>query len=416
MTDIQRHGELPVPQNSRAAGPARLYGPQFRNDPAGLYAEIRGQHGPVAPVLLEGDVPAWFVCGYRELHQVTVDPQLFARDTRRWNGWGEVPDDWPLLAYLVYNHSVMFTEGPEHRRRAGAISDALAAVDQFDLSAHCERIADRLIDKFAGSGEAELVSQYAERIPLRAAAVMCGMPETAAPAIVEDLAGSLDSSSSDSMLAYDRVQEAMRQLVESKRELPGPDVPSHLLADPANLSGEEIVLDMLVVMSATQQHTTNWIGNTIRLMLTDPRFATSLSGGRASVSDALNEVLWQDTPTQNYIGRIATRDTRLGGQRIRTGDLLVLGLAAANADPRVRQEGGAGGNRAQLSFGHGEHGCPYPAPELAEIIAKTSIEVLLDRLPDLTLAVPAASLRWRSSVWTRGLTRLPVSFTPTHVR
>ncbi|MPZ85252.1 MAG: cytochrome P450 [Actinophytocola sp.] len=405
-----------MPGSRRAAGPARLYGPQFDNDPAGLYAEIRRQHGPVAPVLLEGDVPAWFVCGYRELHQVTVDSQLFARDTRRWNAWDRVPDDWPLLAYLVYNHSVMFAEGPEHRRRAGAISDALAAVDQFDLSAHCERIADRLIDKFAGSGEAELVSQYAERIPLRAAAVMCGMPETAAPAIVEDLVSSLDSSASDSMQAYDRVQETMRQLVEGKREFPGPDVPSHLLANPANLSGEEIVLDMLVVMSAAQQHTTNWIGNTIRLMLTDPRFATSLSGGRASVGDALNEVLWQDTPTQNYIGRIATRDTRLGGQRIRTGDLLVLGLAAANADPQVRPEDGAGGNRAQMSFGHGEHGCPYPAPELAEVIAKTSIEVLLDRLPDLTLAVPAAALEWRSSVWTRGLTRLPVSFTPTYVR
>ncbi len=74
------------------------------------------------------------------------------------------------------------------------------------------------------------------------------------------------------------------------------------------------------------------------------------------------------------------------------------------------------GNRAQMSFGHGEHGCPYPAPELAEVIAKTSIEVLLDRLPDLTLAVPAESLVWRSSVWMRGLTSLPVTFTPTYVR
>src|SRR5207302_180620 len=73
---------------------------------------------------------------------------------------------------------------------------------------------------------------------------------------------------------------------------------------------------------------------------------------------------------------------------------------------------GAAGNRAQMSFSHGEHGCPYPAPELAEVIAKTSIEVLLDRLPDLTLAVPAGSLEWRPSVWVRGLTSLPVTFTP----
>jgi cytochrome P450 len=171
---------------------------------------------------------------------------------------------------------------------------------------------------------------------------------------------------------------------------------------------------MLVLLFGHQQ-TTNWIGNTVRLMLTDTRFAITLSGGRASVGDALNEVLWHDTPTQNYLGRIATRDTSLGGQRIRTGDLIVLGMAAANADPQVRPAEGGVGNRAMMSFGHGEHGCPYPAPELSEIIAKTSVEVLIDRLPDLVLAVPPDALRWRTSMLSRGLTSLPVKFTPSYV-
>jgi cytochrome P450 len=218
------------------------------------------------------------------------------------------------------------------------------------------------------------------------------------------------------MAAQARMQEAVQDLVDHKRQYPGQDVPSHLLADTASLTGEEIVVDLLLVLLFSHQQTTNWIGNTIRLMLTDARFAITLSGGRASVGDALNEVLWHDTPTQNYIGRIATRDTSLGGQRIRTGDLMVLGLAAANTDPQVRPaDGGAGGNRAMMSFGHGEHGCPYPAPELAEIIAKTSVEVLIDRLPDLVLAVPADQLEWRTSVLTRALTRLPVTFTPSYV-
>jgi cytochrome P450 len=407
VTDLQRRPRT---------GPVLLYGPQFHADPDALYASLREQHGPVAPVLLEGDIPAWFVCGYRELHQVTTDSQLFARDPRRWNGWELVPEDWPLMAYLMYTPSVMFTEGPEHRRRAGAISDALAAVDQFDLATQCERIADQLIDKFAGGGEADLMSQYASRIPLRAAAMMCGMPEVAARELIDSLAAGLVAPGPEAFQAYERVQEALLQLVEQKRVYPGEDVPSHLLADPAHLSGEEIVLDMLVVLASAHGQTANWIGNTIRLMLTDERFAITLSGGRSSIGDALNEVLWHDTPTQNYLGRIATRDTQLGGQRIREGDLIVLGLAAANADPQVRPaDGASGGNRAMMSFGHGEHGCPYPAPELAEIIAKTSIEVLIDRLPDLTLAVAPSALEWRPSVWSRGLVSLPVTFTPTYV-
>lgn len=404
MTDVVRGTEA-VP----------LYGEEYRTDPAALYARIREKHGPVAPALLEGDIPAWFVCGYRELHQVTTDPTLFARDTRRWNAWETVPDDWPLLPYLMHNPSVMFTEGPDHRRRAGALSDALASVDQFELASMCERIADQMIDRFAGAGEAELMGQYASRIPLRATAMMCGVPESEARVLVDDVMGAMDSSMVDQMAVHARVQEKMQRLVDHKRTMPGSDVPSHLLANPANLADEEILSDLLVVLLQSHQQTTNWIGNTIGLMLTDARFAITLSGGRASVGDALNEVLWHDTPTQNYLGRIATRDTRLGGQRIRAGDLLVLGLAAANADPQVRPaEGTVGnrGNRAMMSFGHGEHGCPYPAPEIAEIIAKTSVEVLIDRMPDLVLAEP---LEWRPSVWARGLTRLRVTFTPTYV-
>lgn len=401
MTDVARRTDA-VP----------LYGEQYQTDPAGLYAQIREKHGPVAPVLLEGDIPAWFVCGYRELHQVTTDSTLFARDTRRWNAWETVPDDWPLLPHLVHNPSVMFTEGPDHRRRAGALSEALESVDQFELASQLERIADQMIDRFAGAGEAELMGQYASRIPLRAAAMMCGVPESEARVLVEDVMGVMDSSMANQMAVYGRMQEEMQRLVDHKRTTPGLDVPSHLLANPANLGDEEILSDLLVVLLQAHQQTTNWIGNTVGLMLTDARFAITLSGGRASVGDALNEVLWHDTPTQNYLGRVATRDTRLGGQRIRTGDLVVLGLAAANADPQVRPAEGTAGNRAMMSFGHGEHGCPYPAPEIAEIIAKTSVEVLIDRLPDLVLA---EALEWRSSVWTRGLISLPVTFTPTYV-
>jgi cytochrome P450 len=47
------------------------------------------------------------------------------------------------------------------------------------------------------------------------------------------------------------------------------------------------------------------------------------------------------------------------------------------------------------------------------VIARTAIEVVLDRLPDLDLAVPAESLTRRPSPWLRGLTELPVRFTPT---
>ncbi len=206
----------------------------------------------------------------------------------------------------------------------------------------------------------------------------------------------------------------MLELVEEKAAHPGDDVASRMLAHPAGLNHDEIMRDLRVMLIAGHQPTSYWMSNALRLMLTDERFAASLSGGRRSISQALNEALWEDTPTQIFAGRWATRDTQLGGQRIAAGDMLLLGFAGANADPSVRQSDGrpAEGNRAYLSYSYGEHGCPFPAQEAAEVIATTAVEVLLDRLPDLRLAVAEHALVWRPSAWVRGLVALPVSFAP----
>jgi cytochrome P450 len=167
------------------------------------------------------------------------------------------------------------------------------------------------------------------------------------------------------------------------------------------------------MISAGNLPTGHWIGNALRLMLVDERFAVTLQGGRGSVVQALNQVLWEDTPSQNNIGRFAVHSCELAGRKIRTGDMLILGWAAANADPQVQPAHGAGvGNRAHLSFGHGDHGCPFPAPELAEVIARTAIEVLLDRLPDIELTVEPEELLWLPSFWVRRLAALPVKFSP----
>lgn len=393
--------------------PVRLYGPEFSQDPAQLYRELRRQHGPVAPILLDGDVPAWLVVGYREIYYIASNPHLFQRNTQRWNGWGATPENWSLLPYVGYQPSLMFTEDAEHQRRAGAVSDALDDIDRLELKSMCERTADDLVDAFSGNGAADLMVDFAHPTPALVVSKLLGLASADARELTADLTVSLDGGEG-AVAAHLRVAARMRDLLTAKRAQPGADVPSRLIAHPAQLTDDEMVMDLLVVLAAAQQPTANWIGNTLRLMLTDTRFAVTLSGGRRSVGQALAQVLWQDTPTQNFIGRFAVRNTNLAGKHIQAGDMLVLGLAAANTDPQVHPAGdpGASGNRAHVSFGHGEHGCPYPAPELAHVIAQSAIEVLLDRLPDLELSVPADELQWRESVWMRGLHSLPVRFTP----
>ncbi|MER7205230.1 cytochrome P450, partial [Streptomyces sp. NPDC000188] len=155
MTDA-----TPPPGCPAHSGAVALSGLEYQQTPSELYRSLRREHGAIAPVLLDGDIPAWLVLGYPEVTYVTSHDELFARDSRRWNQWEHIPADWPLMPFVGYQPSVLFTEGAEHQRRAGVITEALEAVDQFELARDCERIADQLIDAFAGSGRAELMGAF----------------------------------------------------------------------------------------------------------------------------------------------------------------------------------------------------------------------------------------------------------------
>lgn len=392
-----------------------LSGPEFQSDPGRVYREMRRTHGPVVPVLLDGGIPAWLVLGYRELHQVSGDPVLFSRDSDLWNQWENIPEDWPLLPMIGHKQpSILYTVGERHRERAAMLSEALEAVDPTELRWHAERFADELIDAVCSRGEADLIGEYAMLLPVRVLARLYGFSDEEGPALVTALNDMIDGRER-ALDGQAYLARSMAELITARTAQPEDDVASRLVAGNRGFTDRELAEDLMVMMAAGHQPTADWIGNSLRLMLTDDRFAASMFGGRNSIAEAMNEVLWEDTPTQNVAGRWASRDTQLGGRHIHAGDMLVLGLQGANSDPQVRTHGSAltGGNSAHFSFGHGEHRCPFPAQEIAEVIARKGIEVVLDRLPDIDLAVPAEALTRRPSPWLRGLTELPVRFTAT---
>ncbi|OEU92238.1 cytochrome [Streptomyces abyssalis] len=394
-----------------------MFGPRFITEDRGqLYRDMREQHGPIAPVTLIGDIPAWLVLGYRELHQITGNPGLFTRDSSVWNMWDRIPHDWPLTPMVGRQPSILYEVGERHERRSALVSDALREVDPFELRHHSEQHADELIDAFCGRAEADLVAEYAKKLPALVLARLFGFSDEDATTLLPRINAVVDGSEG-ALEGRQHIQQAMGSLLRSRAITPAGDVATRMQTHPSSgeFSSEEILEDMMVNIIAGHQPSADWIGNSLRLMLTDDRFAASLGGGRASVGEAMNEVLWEETPTQNIAGRWTTRDTQLAGKRIQSGDLLILSFAAANADPQIRpdQHSFTGGNSAFFSFGHGSHRCPYPAQEIAEGIARTGIEVLLDRLPDVDLAVPEEELAWRPSPFLRGLEALPVTFTPT---
>ncbi|MCK1797275.1 cytochrome P450 [Streptomyces sp. XM4193] len=395
----------------------RLYGPEAEGDPSALYDELRAEHGQVAPVLVHGDLPAWLVLGHRENLDAARTPSRFSRDSRHWRAAQEglVPPDHPLTPMTAWQPVCHFVDGSQHERLRAAVTGSLARFDRRGVRRYVTRFAHQLVDRFADAGEAELVAEFAEHLPMLVMTQLMGMPEEYGPRLVQ-AARDLIKGTETAVESNDYVTTALRQLVERKQTQPGHDFASWLIEHESALSTDEVTEHLRLVLIAAYETTANLIVNTLLMVLTDRRFRASLSGGHMTLPDALEQVLWDAPPLSTVLGRWATGDTTLGGQQIKTGDLLLLGLAAGNTDPEIRPDlhQPVHGNRSHLAFSSGPHECP--GQDIGRAIADTGIDVLLARLPDLGLGVNETELVWDSSLMSRHLRQLPVRFTPAQER
>ncbi|MFJ9770726.1 cytochrome P450 [Kitasatospora sp. NPDC101157] len=406
------------PAHGRAVEPVgpgglrRLYGPEAEADPAGLYEKLRAEYGEVAPVLLHGDHRAWLVLGHAANITAMRTPSLFSRDSRLWNAFrnNEIPADSPLLPVVAWQPICVFADGEEHRRLRTALLDGLNGFDRRGIRRHVRRFTTDLVQVVGPTGRAELITQFAEHLPMLVMTKLLGMPDEYGPQLV-DAARDLMKGTETAIASNEYVVASLRRTIAIKHDSPGDDLTSRLLAHPAGLTDDEVMEHLRVVLLAANETTVNLIADSLKMVLTDPRFRAHLSGGQMTLGEALDQVLWDSPPMSLVAGRWATADTELGGQQIQAGDLLLLGLAAGNVDPVVRPDLATPlyGNRSHLSFGAGPHECP--GQDIGRHVAEAGIDILLTLLPDLRLAVPEEELTWSSAWISRHLTALPVEFT-----
>jgi cytochrome P450 len=395
-----------------SAGPAPLSATTTCPDPQRAYQRLREQWGSVAPVELEPGVTGWLLLGYHDIVAVTRAERLYSRDPRNWRAWQDqtVAPDSGLGPMMFPRDNAYFADGEVHRRLRGPLDDGIAGLDQRRVRRSAARLCTGLIAGVPGRGNADLVADYAAVIPMLAVAGLFGLDAAAGQELRAALIA-LFGSGADSQAGNRSFEDILTGVMNDRKRAPTGDLTSVFLAHP-NLCGDaEVLQSMVLMISAAYETTTTWIAQTLRLMLTDPRFAARLRGGRLTVDDALDEVLWRDPPMANMPARYALRDTELGGRAIRRGDALILGLAAANHDPAVNTGPGLElGNRAHLAWSAGPHACPAQLP--ARLITRTAVATALDLLPGLRLDTPDGQVPLLPSPWTRCPATLPVRFTP----
>lgn len=399
----------PSAHPARPAAPrhvARLYGPEFAADPHAMYRALRA-YGPAARVELTPGVPAMLVTSYRTALRILHDPQRFPKDPSRW--LLGLPPDCPLIGMMGPRPNALFADDEAHARLRAAIADSLHRIDRLTLGRHVTRTADALIDQFAATGQADLLAHYAALLPLRVLITsVFGCPPDLAQRFLVAMAAIFESGA-DAERGNEDLFRCAGELVTLKRRNRGPDVTSWLIDHRAQLTHAELCHQLILLIGAGSEPETNLIANSVRLMLTDDRFGGDLAGGNLTINDALDEVLWQDPSMANYGATYPVEDVEVDGIVFPRDQPVLISFAACNTDPALAGYSKTG-NRAHLAWSAGPHACP--AQSHARDIAAISIERLLDRIPDMTLAVPDRQLQWREGPFHRALKELPVEFPP----
>ncbi|MFD3874952.1 cytochrome P450 [Streptomyces sp. NPDC058623] len=392
-----------IPPGCPAHGNVQLYGPSFGADPDSHYAQLRA-YGPSAPVDIAPDVQAELVTSYDAALYVLQNPASFVRDSRRWNALneGRVPANSPALPMLGYRPNALFSDGASHARLRRAVTDALATVNEHQLIRQTQASANYLISQFSTDirGHAELMSEYAQPLPLLVFSDLFGCPPEIGDRVIAGISGIFEGTpGADEVLGG-----ALNELIALKRRRPTSDLTTRLMEHPAQLTDEEVLHQLVTLLSGGTAPLTAAIGTSSALYLGED-WQLGLP-----VEDAVSQTLWNYAPIANYAAHYPTHDVELGDRLVRANDPVLISFAAANTDPKLTEHREHLSAKAHLAFGAGPHACPAKDP--AFMITVTAVETLLNQLHDVEMRVPFKALTWAPSPWSRTLVTLPIRFTP----
>ncbi|MFI9155218.1 cytochrome P450 [Streptomyces sp. NPDC053367] len=388
-----------------SGGRVPLYGPEFAADPQAYYAYMR-HYGPTAPVELAPGVEATLVTDYQTALQLLQDSGSFRKDSRHWRDLedGKIPADSPVVPLLAYRPNCLFSDGAEHLRMRQAVTDSLSRVDPRRITRTTEQAADYLIAQFAGRGSVDLLGDYAKQLPLFVFNELFGCPADIGDRVLFGISGMFDGVNAEK--ATEVLLRAVWDLIALKRNRPGEDVTSWLMRHEAQLTDEEMVHQLALLLGAGAEPLRSLVGNTLHRLLTHDRYAH----GGGLIEEAVDDTLWENPPIANYAAHYPVSDMEFADTRLSAGDLVLVSFAAANTGPALSAARQAGSNRAHLAWSAGPHACP--SKETARHVTVTAVERLLNQVPDVELAVPEDSLTWRPGPFNRALVTLPARFTP----
>ncbi len=404
---------------STPVNPFDLTSPEFIADPYPAYRRLLDE----LPVCRDETYRSWLVTRYADVHALVRDKRLSSDQVPLFLG-RLTEEEQAAAAPLrdILTNRVTFTDNPTHHRLRGLMQLAFTPRHVEMMRPVIQAEVNRLLDRVAPAGRADLVADLADPLPSHVIAVMLGLP----PADRARFKGWTDDIYAFIGLSPVPLPERARKATDSARQLkayladlfaetrrrPRDDLLSALVAAEQQgdrLSDTELYSNVVSLINASHETTTNLIANTVLTLLRNPDQLRRLRADPGLTGGVVEEGLRYESPIQ-MVARVAVEDVPVGGQVIPRGDRVALVLGAANRDPAVFPDPDrfdvTRPEVKHVAFGGGPHFCLGAA--LGRLEGQIAIPAVFDRFP--TLRLTDAPLRWRPYPVFRGLVALPVEW------
>ncbi len=375
--------------------------PAFYGEPNRAYAALHA----ATPTFYWKERGQWFFTGYDHVNALLRDRrfgrQILHIASREELGW---PEPRPHTRHFdaAEAHSLLEIEPPEHTRLRTLVNRAFVSRHVEKMKPEIAALTHGLIDRFEKDGETELLSSFADVIPVTMIARMIGIPEETGPQLLKwshayvrmYMFSRTEADEHAADRAAQEFSDYIRGMIAERRAEPRDDLLSHMIHTEHKgqfLTEDELISTTIVLLNAGHEATVHQIGNSVRVILDSGLNPQDLFRDEAATERTVEESLRICAPVHIF-DRYALEPVEIDGIRFERGDKVGLILAAANLDPAKftdplvfkpeRKEA------ANLSFGAGIHFC-IGAP-LARLELNIALPILFERLPGLKLAARPA--------------------------
>ena len=395
-----------------------LMAPEVIVDPHSYYRRLREQD----PVHWNDRWGGWVLTRYDDVVQVLRDAESFSSDRMGYLERELTEKEIEPIAPIfdVLSRWIVFTDPPLHTKLRKLVNREFSPKKVETYRGAVRKIVNDVLDDIEPRGRMEVVRDFAYQVPMTVILKLMGVPDLNRVKIKE-------WSEQLGLFFFIRADEPRRRqfaaqgvsalagylthVIEEKAKNLDDDLISLLLR--AEMDGEltrdDVIATCVLLAFGGHETTMNLIANGTLALMRHPDQWERLTEDPGIIKPAMEELLRYDGSVKTTV-RWARRNVEIGGETIKAGQRVLVGLTGANRDPAQFEDPDVldltRDPNLHVAFAHGIHVC-VGAP-LARMEAQEAFVALTSRLP--CPSFETEELEYFPTVVGRSLKALPVVF------